>query len=32
VERAFLPQPNAQLAARYDRWVAEMDRRGAVAP
>jgi glycerol kinase len=32
VERAFAPRPNGPLAARYDRWLAEMARRGAVAP
>jgi len=32
LERAFEPQPNEPLAARYRRWLAEMARRGAVAP
>jgi glycerol kinase len=32
VERSFAPQPNGPLAARYQRWLAEMDRRGAIAP
>jgi glycerol kinase len=32
VERAFLPRPNGPLDARYQRWLAEMARRGAVAP
>jgi glycerol kinase len=32
VERAFLPRPNGPLVARYDRWLTEMARRGAVAP
>ena len=32
VERSFQPQPNAPLDARYRRWLAEMDRRGATRP
>jgi glycerol kinase len=32
VERDFEPRPNAPLAARHDRWLAEMAARGAVVP
>ncbi len=32
VERSFQPRPNEPLEARYRRWLAEMARRGAIAP